>query len=60
VFASVAVQLDGMVRSMDVNVENEVLWHSAALATWNLRDQQAKQQQEQQRKQAAGVAAPKL
>jgi len=60
VFASVAVQLDGMVRSMDVNVENELLWHSAALATWNLRDQQAKQQSEQQRKQAAGVAAPKL
>ena len=60
VFASVTVQLDGMVRSMDVNVENELLWHSARLATWNMRDQQAKQQQEQQRKQAAGVAAPKL
>jgi hypothetical protein len=49
-----------MVRSMDVNVENELLWHSAGLATWNMRDQQAKHQQEEQRKQAAGVGAPKL
>jgi hypothetical protein len=60
VFAKIAVQLDGAVHSMDVNVENELLWHSAALATWNMRDQAAKQQQEEQRKKAQGVAAPKL